>query len=139
MCVYASIQTRGASVQQHKGLYKHPVIQRVINEVLFKHRNSDGARLPDYYKPFPPVGFALALTAVGTGDMYIGVTDHICRLRVVLTSGQMGLVPTSNSRRMCTHRSSLRTLTLSWSSTVLLQNMGFLNRFYSASMQMDGE
>ena len=48
------------------GIYKNKGVQQLINEVLFKNKNSEGVKWVKFYKPFPLVGYALALTAVCT-------------------------------------------------------------------------
>jgi len=42
-----------------------PTIQQVVNDVLFKNKGDDGICWAKYYNPFPIVGFALAIMAVG--------------------------------------------------------------------------
>ncbi|KAI6116472.1 hypothetical protein F5141DRAFT_989493, partial [Pisolithus sp. B1] len=54
----------GTYLDKHTGLYTNPVIQQVINEVLFKNKSDDGIKWAKYYNPFPQVAFALALTAI---------------------------------------------------------------------------
>lgn len=58
-------KVHGASIDEHKGLYKHPLLQLLINDVLFKHKNDIAVQWPKYFKPFPCVAFAMVLTAVG--------------------------------------------------------------------------
>ncbi|KAI6025349.1 hypothetical protein BKA83DRAFT_3998341, partial [Pisolithus microcarpus] len=57
-------RARGSSLDEHTGLYTNPVIQQVINEVLFKNKSDDGIKWAKYYNPFPRVAFALTLTAI---------------------------------------------------------------------------
>ncbi|KAI6124751.1 hypothetical protein EDD16DRAFT_1474985, partial [Pisolithus croceorrhizus] len=45
-------------------LYTNPVIQQIINEVLFKNKSDDAIKWVKYYNPFPQVAFTLALTAI---------------------------------------------------------------------------
>jgi hypothetical protein len=52
-------------LDDHAGIYMTTAIQQVINAVLFKNKNDDGVRWATYYTPFPVVGFALAITALG--------------------------------------------------------------------------
>ncbi|KAI6110745.1 hypothetical protein EDD17DRAFT_1449759, partial [Pisolithus thermaeus] len=56
--------TWGSSLNEHTGLYTNPVIQQVINEVLFKNKLDDSIKWGTYYNPFPQVAFALVLTAI---------------------------------------------------------------------------
>ncbi|KAN0078166.1 hypothetical protein V8E55_010223 [Tylopilus felleus] len=46
------------------GIYRHKVIQQIINEVLFSTKADDGIKWAEYYNPFPSVAFALTLTAI---------------------------------------------------------------------------
>ncbi|KAI6101850.1 hypothetical protein F5141DRAFT_962373, partial [Pisolithus sp. B1] len=54
----------GSSVNEHTGLYTNPVIQQIINEVLFKNKSDDAIKWVKYYNPFPQVAFTLALMAI---------------------------------------------------------------------------
>ncbi|KAI5991270.1 hypothetical protein EDD15DRAFT_2169406, partial [Pisolithus albus] len=56
--------TRGATLDDHKGIYANPAIQQVINEVLFKNKADGGLIWSTGYNPFPKAGFALVLTAM---------------------------------------------------------------------------
>lgn len=57
-------KTQGRTLEEHDGIYQNRGIQQLINEVLFKNKSDDGITWAKYYKPFPVVAFALALTAV---------------------------------------------------------------------------
>ena len=52
------------SATGNKGLYRHPIIQEVINEQWFSNRKDDGVKYSEVYKPFPKVALALVLAAV---------------------------------------------------------------------------
>ncbi|KAI6023529.1 hypothetical protein PISMIDRAFT_114802, partial [Pisolithus microcarpus 441] len=54
----------GSSLDEHTSLYTNPVIQQVVNKVLFKNKLDDGIKWGKYYNPFPPVAFALTLMAI---------------------------------------------------------------------------
>ncbi|KAF8550142.1 hypothetical protein OG21DRAFT_1420173, partial [Imleria badia] len=45
-------------------IYKNNVIQRIINDILFKKKTNEGIKWAEYYNPFLQVGFALTLTAI---------------------------------------------------------------------------
>lgn len=71
------MQNRGATLDDHTGLYTHPAIQYIINEVLFKDKADGGVRWAKYYNPFPTAGFALALTAVSINLLHSNwLTKH---------------------------------------------------------------
>ncbi|KAH0825806.1 hypothetical protein J3R83DRAFT_8800, partial [Lanmaoa asiatica] len=46
------------------GIYKNNIIQLIINDVLFKKKDSEGLKCTEYYDPFPQVAFALTLMAI---------------------------------------------------------------------------
>ncbi|KII83544.1 hypothetical protein PLICRDRAFT_119293 [Plicaturopsis crispa FD-325 SS-3] len=55
---------RGATVEDHVGLYENKIIQKVVNQMWFKNKHDDGVAFVEHYHPFPAVGLALVLTAV---------------------------------------------------------------------------
>ncbi|KAI6102813.1 hypothetical protein F5141DRAFT_1217343 [Pisolithus sp. B1] len=55
---------QGSSLDEHTSLYTNPVIQQVINEVLFKNKSDNAIKWEKYYNLFPQVAFALALIAI---------------------------------------------------------------------------
>jgi hypothetical protein len=49
--------------------YQHPIIQKAINIMWFKHKNDDGMTSQEHFSPIPIPALALVLTVVGTNIM----------------------------------------------------------------------
>jgi len=47
-----------------KGLYQHPIIQKVANIAFYANKRDEGVRYPQHFSPFPLTGMALLLTVV---------------------------------------------------------------------------
>lgn len=53
-----------------------------MNKVLFKNKNDEGVKWAKYYEPFPPVGYALALTAVCATSSTFHAYQFMLQVRV---------------------------------------------------------
>jgi Domain of unknown function (DUF6532) len=49
--------------------YQHPIIQKAINILWFKHKDDDGMTFQEHFSPIPIPAMALVLTVVGTNIM----------------------------------------------------------------------
>lgn len=93
-------KTRGKTLEDHDGIYQNKGIQQLINEVLFKNKADDGITWMRYYKPFPVVAFALALTAVRGNITGYEYTNHGFSLSVPLMNGCLGCTSQSRFQEM---------------------------------------
>lgn len=67
-----------------------PAIQQVINNVLFKNKGDDGIHWAKHYNPFPVVGFALAITAVGINPYVVRFTHSITQIKCAINEWESG-------------------------------------------------
>ncbi|KAF8179780.1 hypothetical protein K438DRAFT_1211385 [Mycena galopus ATCC 62051] len=51
-------------IKGRKGIYRHPLLQKVVNAMWFANRRDEGPRYPAAFNPFPKAALALVLTAV---------------------------------------------------------------------------
>ncbi|KAF8144645.1 hypothetical protein K438DRAFT_1631489, partial [Mycena galopus ATCC 62051] len=51
-------------VEARKGIYRHPIFQKIINAMWFANRRDEGPSFPEYFSPFPKPALALVLTVV---------------------------------------------------------------------------
>ena len=51
-------------VDERKGMYQHPVIQKAVNVMWFQNKRDEGIRFTAMFKPIPVPAIALVLTAV---------------------------------------------------------------------------
>lgn len=49
--------------------YQHPIIQKAINTLWFKHKDDDGMTFQEHFSPIPIPAMALVLTVVWTNVM----------------------------------------------------------------------
>jgi hypothetical protein len=49
---------------ERKGMYQHPIIQKVVNVMWFQNKHDEGPRFPEMFNPMPVQAIALVLTAV---------------------------------------------------------------------------
>ncbi|KAJ7482668.1 hypothetical protein FB451DRAFT_1170530 [Mycena latifolia] len=49
-------------VKEWKGIYRHPLFQKVINAMWFANRRDEGPTYPEFFNPFPAEGLALVFT-----------------------------------------------------------------------------
>jgi hypothetical protein len=139
-----STKTRGARVDEHRGPYENPAIQRVINEVFFKSKTDEGVKWARYYNPFPRAGFALTVTAVCL--LYCPCT-YVCnslltnlnRSIVPLTSGLKVLRKASISQKMTISLSTTATWQLSRNSKGKQGSICCLTSCYRMSTTTDGK
>ncbi|KIK17207.1 hypothetical protein PISMIDRAFT_15275 [Pisolithus microcarpus 441] len=59
----------GSSVDEHTGLYTNPMIQQIINEVLFKNKSDNAIKWGKYYNPFPKIECAIDEWTLGSHEM----------------------------------------------------------------------
>ncbi|KAJ7850543.1 hypothetical protein B0H13DRAFT_53937 [Mycena leptocephala] len=51
-------------VEAKKGLYKHPILQSIVNAMWFANRRDEGPRHPEFFSPLHSRSLAVILTAV---------------------------------------------------------------------------
>ncbi|KIJ92746.1 hypothetical protein K443DRAFT_13365 [Laccaria amethystina LaAM-08-1] len=54
----------------HKGIYQHPIIQRLINKMWFKNRHNEGIEYEESFNPLPVPAIALMLTIEANIDKW---------------------------------------------------------------------
>ncbi|KAF8144660.1 hypothetical protein K438DRAFT_575568 [Mycena galopus ATCC 62051] len=51
-------------IESRKGIYRHPILQKIVNDMWFANKRDEGPKYPEYFNPFPKPGLALVLTAI---------------------------------------------------------------------------
>jgi hypothetical protein len=79
----------GQNPDAEEGDFEHPIIQDILNSLLFKNRRSHGMIYRQAFtSKLPLVTIALILTAVCTNYIYSALLNDLYRSNVHLTSGR---------------------------------------------------
>ena len=63
----------GGALEDRRGIYRHPIIQKAINIVWFVNKSDEGVVYSDYFKPISNATIALVLTVVGPSPCSIAM------------------------------------------------------------------
>ena len=59
---------------KRKGIYSHPIIQKVVNKMWFKNKRDEGIMFPNFFNPISVPSIALILTAVRRRFSFLGLS-----------------------------------------------------------------
>lgn len=86
--VVLQIPAIDGTLEDRRGIYRHPIIQTAINDMWFVNQSDEGVQYKKYFSPIPIATMALVLTVVRASECSkCDVLTWNDRHRTVLMSG----------------------------------------------------